>query len=238
VDECVDPARACVSEQLDGVRRQLGRFQDAGTNRVVDVVIDVRNAIDDPDDLPLERFGLGVARVLQDPVTDFPGEVEPATVAFEEVDDAQRVLVVTERKIKALAQDLVERVLSGVTERRMPEVVTESDRLDEILVQAKSPRHASRDPRRLERMRQSRTEVIAARIDENLRLVAQSPERLRVDDPIAVALERRPEATWFLLALPAARLVRPNAERREPSFFVLAHRRFESVGNLSCDLRH
>ncbi len=138
----------------------------------------------------------------------------------------------------ALAQQLVERLLARVAERRMAEVVTDRDRLGQILVQPQRPRDAARDAGRLERVREARAEVVALGIDEDLRLVAQPAERLRVDDPVAVALERRPQPALLLRRLAAARLVRAHGERREPLLLVLANRLREAVGDLSGDLRH
>ncbi len=123
------------------------RIENPGADRVVDVVVDVRDAVDDADDLPLERLGLVGPRVLEDPVAHLPGEVQPAAVALEPLDHAERVLVVPEAAAAALAQQLVERLLAGVAERRMPEVVAEADRLDEVLVEAQRPRDAARDAR-------------------------------------------------------------------------------------------
>ena len=92
-------------------------------------------------------------------------------------------------------------------ERRMPEVVAEPDRLDEVLVQPQRPCHPTRDPAGLERVRQTSAVVVAGGVDEDLCLVHQPPERLGVHDPVAVALERRPQQARFLLARTPARLV-------------------------------
>src|SRR5690349_10673147 len=120
VHERVDPAGAGVAERCDLLLRQVGHAEDAGADRVVDVVVDVRDAVDDADDLALERLRLDVAGVLEDAVAYLPREVEAAPVALEMLDDAQRVLVVAESAPTALAQQLVERVLAGMAERRMP----------------------------------------------------------------------------------------------------------------------
>ena len=116
--------------------RQLLRVEHAGADGVVDVVVDVRHAVDEPDDLALQRVRLVRAGVVEDPVAHLGGQVQPAAVALELVDDAEGVLVVPEPAVEALAQHLVERVLAGVAERRVPEIVPEPDRLDEVLVQA------------------------------------------------------------------------------------------------------
>src|SRR5215208_922711 len=82
--------------------------------------------------------------------------------------------------------------------------------------------------------------VVARGIDEDLRLPLEPPERLRMEDSVAVALERRSQATLllFVLAQPATRLVRAHGQRREASLFVLADLGLECVRNPSSDLRH
>ena len=108
----------------------------------------------------------------------------------------------------------VERLLAGVPERRVAGVVAEADRLDEILVEPERAGDDAGDPGRLERVGHPRAVVVAGGVDEDLRLALQAPERLGVDDPVAVALERRPHVGLRLGPEPAARLVRAHRERR------------------------
>ena len=107
------------------------------------------------------------------------------------LDHAQRVLVVAEAAPPALAHARVEHLLADVPERRMPEVVTEPDRLGQVLVQPERARDVARDPAGLERVGEARAVVVALGRDEHLRLVLEPAERLGVHDPVAVALERR-----------------------------------------------
>ena len=65
------------AEQLDLGPRQVGLGEDPVANRVVDVVVDVRDAVDDAHDLALERLRLLRARVREDAVADLVREVEP-----------------------------------------------------------------------------------------------------------------------------------------------------------------
>ena len=55
--------------------------------------------------------------------------------------------------------------------------------------------------------------MIALRVDEDLGLALQPAERLRVDDAVAVALERRADARLLLRTLAALRLERADGER-------------------------
>ena len=87
VDERVDPLRAGCAQQLDLVRRKVPLGQEPVAQRVVDVVVDVRDPIDDADDLPLVRLGLALTGVREDPVADLVCEVQLPR-------DAVRLLVV------------------------------------------------------------------------------------------------------------------------------------------------
>jgi hypothetical protein len=55
VHQRVDAVRAGVAQDRDRVARQVGLAQHARADRVVDVVVDVGDAIDDPHDRALER---------------------------------------------------------------------------------------------------------------------------------------------------------------------------------------
>ena len=80
----------------------------------------------------------------------------------------------------------------------MAKVVAQADRLDEILVEAQRSRHRARDLRDLQRVGQPRPVVVALGRHEHLGLVLEPPERLGVDDPIAVALEGRAQRAVLL----------------------------------------
>ena len=80
--------------------------------------------------------------------------------------------------------------------------------------------------------------MVAGRIDEDLRLPLEPAEGLRVQDAVTVPLKRRAQSAAVLFAQPAARLVRPNAQRRQPGVFVLADLRLEGIRNSSGKLGH
>ena len=115
--------------------------------------------------------------------------------------------------------------------------MAEPDRLGQVLVQPERARDDTGDPRRLERVGHARAVVVAGRVDEDLRLALQAPERLRVEDAIAVALERRADAALLLVARPAGGVVRAHGERREGTLLLLADPRGEGVGDPPCDAR-
>ena len=81
--------------------------------------------------------------------------------------------------------------------------------------------------------------MVALRVDEDLRLVLQAAERLAVDDPVAVALERRPQAALLLLGVVAPPgLVRAHGERGEPALLLLADAGLEAVRDPSSQIGH
>ncbi len=159
---------------------------------------------------PSSEAGSLFAGVREDPVADLVREVQRAR-------DSQRLLVVAEAPPESLGHRRVERVLTGVPERRVPHVMPEADRLRQILVQPQRPCDDARDRRRLERVGHPRAVVVALGVDEDLRLPLQSAKRLRVDDAVAVALERCPHAARLLRELAAASLERADGERRQLS---------------------
>src|SRR5215213_2965628 len=127
------------------------------------------------------------------------------------------MLVVAETAPPALAQTRVEHLLARVAEGRMAEIVAERDRLGEVLVQPERASDAARDPARLQRVREPGAVVVALRRDEDLRLVLEAPEWLRVHDPVAIALERR-AMVGVRLGLLADRGVRAHGERGQRLF--------------------
>ena len=160
-------------------RGQVALAEHAGAQRVVDVVVDVGDAVDQPHDAALERgrqvrarCGAGCRRARRS------DRFRPLAVALQHVDDAQRVLVVAEAAAEALVQRAVERLLAGVAEGRMAEVVAEPDRLGQVLVQPQRARDRARDPAGLERVGEPGAVVVALGVDEDLRLVLQPAEAL------------------------------------------------------------
>src|SRR5690606_36362445 len=117
--------------------------------------------------------------------------------------DAQRLGGVVEAAIGF--QHFVQRILAGMAERRMAEIMDERHAFGEILVKLQGTCKCPRDLRHLDGMRQARAEMIAVRADENLGLVLQAPESCRMDDAIAVALELGTGRAAILGKKPVAR---------------------------------
>ena len=106
----------------------------------------------------------------------------------------------------ASASAALERILAGMTERRMAEVMGEAQRLGQVLVEAERAGDRAADLRDFEAVGQPNPVMVAVGRDEHLRLVPQAAEGDRVDDPVAVALEdvARPARAGSVFGMKAA----------------------------------
>ena len=83
----------------------------------------------------------------------------------------------------------LQRVLAGMAERRVAEVVGEAERLRQVLVQAEGASDRAPDLRDLYAVGEADPVMIPVGRDEDLRLVTQPAKGDGMDDPVAVALE-------------------------------------------------
>jgi hypothetical protein len=226
--EQVNSRRPGLAEQRDFLLRQIVRRNNPRPHRVIDVVVDVSHPVDDAHHPPLERLGLPRPSVIEDPVQHLLGQIESPAIARQHLHHPQRVLVVPEPH-PVLLQLLVEHLLPDVPEGRVTEVVPQPDRLGQVLVQPKRPRHRPRDEARLERVGKPGPVVVPFRRHEHLRLVLEPPERLGVNDPVPVALERRPHRA-VLLRLPPPRRIRLGRQVPEVLRFPGSDPVFEGGG--------
>ena len=141
-------------------------------------------------------------RVFGDSVAHLPGQIQPLPVQFKHIDYPQALLVVVEPAGHQVAQH----VLTGVTERRMPQIVAEDDGLGQIFVQLKDLGDGSRDLRDLEGMRESRAVVIARGGKEHLGFVLKPSKCLAVHDSITVTLKDRTNRIFSFGTKPSPRL--------------------------------
>lgn len=109
----------------------------------------------------------------------------------------------------------VQGAFPGVPERRVPEVVRERDGLREVLVQPEAPGDRPRDARHLDRVGETVPQMVAGRAQEDLRLVFEPPERLAVQDAVAVALELGPVRMGRFGVTAPAKRSGVNGVRRE-----------------------
>ncbi len=130
----VYPDAHLLAENLYRFLRQVPNGDNAGPQGVVYVVVDVRYAVGDADDLPLPRGGGALPRVVQNAVPDLQGQVYSLPPFLQMVHDAEGVLVVAETSSVG-RQHAREGLFPGVAERGMPQVVAEGYGLGEVLVE-------------------------------------------------------------------------------------------------------
>src|SRR3982751_2687595 len=95
--------------------------------------------------------------------------------------------------IEAAGHQVAQHALTGVAKRRVSAIVSKRDGFGEFLVQVQHLGDGPRDLRHFERVRQARAVVIAGWREEHLRFMFETAEGLRVDDAVAIALERWPD---------------------------------------------
>ena len=131
-----------------------------------------------------------VGVVLDQPLAHFIGEVKPGEVrisSFELLNHAHRLALMVEPA--APFHTFVEDAFARVAEGGMPQIMSQTDALNEILVGAEGARHRPPDLGDLDGMRKSRAVVVPFVVDEDLGLVGEAAEGGRMDDAIAIALK-------------------------------------------------
>src|SRR6267142_1028922 len=110
----------------------------------------------------------GVVRDFVHPVDElrFARRAQIEKALCELLNDAQRVQIVIE-KTAVHAHQLVELSLAGMAERRMADVVNESESFGELVVQAQRGGNGARDLRNFKRVRQPVAEVVGIACGKN-----------------------------------------------------------------------
>src|SRR5262249_43175200 len=85
------------------------------------------------------------------------------------------------------AHQRIEASFAGMTERRMADVMNESERFGKISVQAKSLRNGASDLRDFESVGEAIAKVIGVTRGEDLRFGFEAAKRTCVDDAVAIA---------------------------------------------------
>ncbi len=98
---------------------------------------------------------------------------------------------------------LIERFFAGMTERRMSKIMHKGHGLREIFIQSQSTRQRAGNLRHLDGMGQTGSIVIAFMGNENLRLMFEATKGRRVNDSVAIALERRSRCAFRLRNQPS-----------------------------------
>ena len=216
-DHGVDPFPVAVAEDVQAVLRQFEGLEDAGAQRVVQVVVQVGDPVGPADAFRLHGGRFGLSGMGQDPLADFFGQVQALAAVFQKFHHAQALLVMAE----TFRQKVVQRPFPDVSVGGVPQVVPQGDGFGEIFVQAERTGQRARDLGDLQRMGQPGTVVIPLRGEKHLRLEFQAAEGLAVDDPVPVALVFRPQVAGFDGPFPAGGLGGAGGPWSEQLFLLL-----------------
>jgi len=135
------------------------------------------------------RGGRIIPRMFHDAFADFKGQiqsVEADVTMLEVLHDAKGVQIVIEAAAVG-AHQFVELSFAGVSEGRMPDVVHQSQRLDEFRVDAKGRGHGAGNLRDLQRVGQPVAKMIGKAGAEDLGFCLEPSKRAGMDDAVAVA---------------------------------------------------
>ena len=119
---------------------------------------------------------------------------------------------------------LVERALAGMSKRRMTEVMGESQRLGQVLVETKRAGERSRHLRHLQRVGKPGAVVVALVKYKDLSLVLEATKGGRVDDPVAIATKRAAAPACRLRVKPAPASLRIARIGRAKRYGIDRHR--------------
>ena len=157
-----------------------------------------------------------VRTVFENPFAAFEAEVQTVEVRIvflEFIDDAQRLQVVFETA--EIHHALVEGILARMAERRVSQIMRETDCFGQHFVEIERARDGARNLRHFERMSQPSPVKISLVVDENLGFVHQPAERRGMDDPVAIALVFRAVRRRRFGVAPASRLFVAGGVRGE-----------------------
>src|SRR2546423_3280327 len=104
-----------------------------------------------------------------------------------------------------LAHAFRQHFLTGMAERRVTEIMRESNGLGQIFIQAQRPRDGATNRGDLNRMSQSRAQMVPGAVEKNLRLVFQAAKSARMNDASAITLKFGAIGVTQLGKLPASR---------------------------------
>ena len=201
---------------------QLFQRDQSGAQAVVDIVVVVGDLVRQIGDLRFERrlllaektladhaelLGIGKRAVLENAFARLEREIQAVELRIallQQIDHAQRLQIMFEAAVFAHAG--VQRVLAGMAEGGMAEIMRERHRLHQVFVQPQQAGGRAADLRHLDAVGEPGTEQVALVVDEHLGLVLQPPERGGMDDAVAVALEFGTRRREGLRMLPPAGL--------------------------------
>ena len=149
--------------------------------------------------------------MIQNSIPHFLRQVQPLSVLFQPLHNAQALFVMVKRPTGSAAQ----RTLACVAKGRMPQIVAQRNSFGQIFVQIHPPRDGSGDLGNFQRMGQSGAVVVTLRRQKHLCLMLQASECFTVHDPVAVTHKTGAQIILALRPFSAQRLAGQRSLRRQ-----------------------
>ncbi|GAB4164293.1 MAG: hypothetical protein Tsb0017_02690 [Geothermobacteraceae bacterium] len=192
-----------LAEHRDKFSGQVVRTDKVAAQGIVEIMIDVSDQVGQAHHFPLTGgWSQSGIRINQRPlplgmtnnaVSDLTRQIQPPSIPLQQVDDTQALPDVT----KTARYQPVQHPFTGMAEGRMPKIMAKSDRLCEILIEAKGPGDGTRYLGHFECVRQSGPVVISFRGKKYLGLVFEPSERFAMKNAITINLKTGTNTTFF-----------------------------------------
>ena len=216
-NERVQALFGCIAECHAKCNGNIILGYDARALGIIHIVMNIGNLIGDTNHPSLQRRRRGLQLMIDDAIPHLPGEVQALPAVLQPVHNAQTLFIVPE----AARHDGIQRPLTGVPVGCMPEIMTERDGLDKVVVKPECSPDRARDLRDLERMGQARAIMVSLRIQKDLCLILQPPECLAVNDPVSVAHIFGAYFIQILLFLTSPRMAAQRSIRTQQPLIIL-----------------
>ena len=188
-----DAFRVAISQHPENVEGQLAVLQNAGSEGVHQIVVQVGDGVGDsaylafegqPFDQIASKEVASWLRVHQDSLAHFPGEVQAIAFLLQLLNNAEALVVVPE----ASGMQRAKLVFANVSKGGVSEVVAERDGFGQVFVEVQRSGDGSGNLGDFKSVSEPGDVVVALGGDEHLSLVFQAPESLCVKDAVAVSL--------------------------------------------------
>ena len=156
--------------------------------------------------------------VLHNTFEHFPRQVQPIKFSITMLKLGQNPqslgIVIKPTKV---AHAPIKRFFPRMAKRRVPQVMAQSQRFGQILIQPQYPRDGACDLRHFQRMGQPSAVIITLMINKNLCFILQTPKGSAVNNPIPVPLIRRAGQAFRLRKQPTPGFCRIYGKNRSRS---------------------
>ena len=171
------------------------------------------------DNLAFQSRRMGTGSMIQNPISCFPRQIQPLPVLLQNLYYPDTL---TEMG-KSVRIDLIQRALTCMTEGSMSQIMSQRDRLYQILIQPESLCNRSRNLGYFQGMGKTVSVMISLRCQKYLGLIFQPPECLAVQNTIPVSLVNGTDITLLFRTLPSSGMSAVRSIRAQQFQFSLFH---------------